>query len=283
MLPILINCTRFTPNTSHIAHICFVQLLLQLEPRTGSADDRIPGLIPVVCVGFPDASVMAIASLECDIDSSDAQPPWGSPAVQLLHNYAVPEGRIIQLLRQGKNAATPRSSVPNVEVQYLSSCQSGAEETGTGQEEVDACKEERPSDCSNACDASFRSELNSISCTDRLADPPVFQATQIEIEGRHAVVKKVLPVPPNSRTSSRMSSRPNYSRTSSRGSASSMATSFVSAVTAASFQISGKLCALTCKLNSLPFLDCKSADTLHIPAWRGENDRATGMMHVVMN
>ena len=197
-------------------------------------------------MGFPDASLIAIASLESDIDSIDGQTPWGSPAAQLLHNYNVPEGRIIQLLRQGRNAATPRSSVPSVELQHLSSCQSGAEGSAAGQ--LDVCNAERQSDVSRSYAASFRSELNSVSCTDQLAIPPVFQATQIEIDGRHAVVKKVLPVPPNSRASSQMSSRPNCSRTSSRGSASSMATSFVSAATTASFQIGGKLCALTCAL-----------------------------------
>lgn len=194
--------------------------------------------------------MIAVASLECSSDSNDGWPPWGSPAAQLLHSYDVPEGRIIQLLRQGKNAAAPRSFAPSVDMQHLSSCQFESEDAGEGQVVPDVCMAERQSDARQSCTASFRSELNSVSCTDQLAIPPVFQAVQIEIEGRHAVVKKVIPVPPNSRASSQMSSRPNCSRTSSRGSASSMATSAVSGLTTASFQIGGKWCVHECMLHN---------------------------------
>lgn len=192
--------------------------------------------------------MIAVASLESNSDSGDGQPPWGSPAAQLLHTYDVSEGRIIQLLRQGRNAAAPRSLaptlVPSSAVQSLSSCQSEPADAGEVQTEQDVVMAENPSEVSQACTAtSFRSESNSVSCTDPRAIPPVFQAVQIEIEGRHAVVKRVMPVPPNSRASSQMSSRPNCSRTSSRGSANSVSTSTVSAATTASFQIGGKWCA----------------------------------------
>jgi hypothetical protein len=197
----------------------------------------------VVCLGTPDASVIAVASLECTSDNGDGKPPWVSPAAQLMHTYEVTEGRILQLLRQGKNAATPRSPVPavvTIQDQQLSGCQSEPSCASERHGVQDVQVPERESDAGQTCSATFRSEFNVVSCTDKQAIPPVFQAVQIEIAGRHAVVKKVIPVSPNSRASSQLSSRPNCSRTSSRGSASSMATSSVSASTTASFQIGGK-------------------------------------------
>jgi hypothetical protein len=196
----------------------------------------------VVCLGQPDTSIIAVASLECCNDSSNTLPPWGSPAAQLLHNYEVSEGRIIQLLRQGTNAAAPQRLVPSVaisvEESQLSSCQPKLQDNGDEKEVSDVCKTERQSDASHASFDS--SKFNGVSYTDQLATPRVFQAVEIEIAGRHAVVKRVMQVPPNSRASSHMSSRPDCSRTSSRGSASSMATSGSSGATTTSFQIGGK-------------------------------------------
>lgn len=244
-----------------------------------AADSTLPGLIPVVCLGAPETSVIAVASLDCSNDSSDGQVPWGSPAAQLLHNFEVPEGRIIQLLRQGKNAAAARSLVPTApSVPHLGSCRLEPQDSVRGEEVLDTCMAEHQFDVNQFVTTSFRSQFNSASCASQLAVPPVFQAVQIEIEGRHAVVKKVIPVPPNSReTSSQVSTRPDCSRTSSRGSARSMATSSVSAATTASFQIGGKWCVHECTLCCLVCEEAGRSLVLNCAS-----EIVAGMMHVAM-
>lgn len=217
-----------------------MQLLVQLDPRSSIADDKIPGLIPVVCLGVPDKSVIASVWCKRTDENGTAQLPWGSPAAQLFHNYEVSEEQILQLLRQGMHAATPQvadSVELNDDAPACSDHKSAHQDPIEPQEVPNSSMIERQSDASQSGVAGVGNEYSAIECMDQLT-APVFQAVQIEVDGRHAVVKKVMPLPHGSSPGFRLSHT--ASRTSSRASASSMAASSMSAATTASFQLGGK-------------------------------------------
>jgi hypothetical protein len=210
---------------------------------TFCSSDSSNAIFPVVNICEPDCSAVFVASVGSAVHTNGTSCElWGSPAAQLLHNYDVSAKHITRLMRlahsnalRGSNHVSEQQNVP-----LHRDVVAGLETTTKPSEHSISCMDvDRPSSDGRATSASMQ-QLDD--------DVLVFQAVQIDIEGRHAVVKKVVPIPSggsrqgSSQRSSQACSR--GSMMSSRGSmVSGVASSCTSASTSTSFQIGDKWCA----------------------------------------